>query len=251
MTDKMNGFYPMLNDVHDKAVKDLPLAECALFEHIWRKLIGWNQFEDEISISQLVKETSACRATIINLLNKLEEKRWILINRNTSKTNRKLTNEIALPRCPGIESRLGWSNKYTRGSTDSIPGGSLESRHTTDSLPTDSLQTSKVEPPQIFSPKQGLSDMVNIQSALYHKWGMRKVKAKDIENMLSSVTLFAGGTGQDPTTRKEVEIKARYAPIDFWFDMINQMTAKPNHVNAVIKYAKKAWPDYKRRNKLS
>ena len=31
----MNGFYPMLNDVHDKAVKDLPLAECALFEHMF------------------------------------------------------------------------------------------------------------------------------------------------------------------------------------------------------------------------
>lgn len=38
----MNGFYPVLNEIHDKAAKELPLAELALFEHIWRKLIGGN-----------------------------------------------------------------------------------------------------------------------------------------------------------------------------------------------------------------
>lgn len=150
----MNGFYPMLNEVHDKAVKDLPLAECALFEHIWRKLIGWNQFEDEISISQLVKETSACRATVITLLNNLEAKRWIIVTRQESKTRRKFTSKIALPRCPGIESRLGWSKIYTRGDTESIPGGSLESRHTTDTL-KDSLKTSPQSPPNNVTTSKG------------------------------------------------------------------------------------------------
>ena len=247
----MNGFYPMLNDVHDKAVKDLPLAECALFEHIWRKLIGWNQFEDEISISQLVKETSACRATIINLLNNLEDKRWIIVTRQSSKTKRKFTSKIAIPQCPGIQSRLGWSKKYTRGSLESIPGGSLESRHTTDSSSTDKLQTFKVDPPKTFSPKPGVIPLVNIEKVLKNKWGMVAVSHADIGRMLSSVTLFAGSIGQDPDTRKEVKIPARYAPLDFWFDVINKMSDKPDHVNAIIKYGKRAWPDYMRRNKLS
>jgi len=111
--NKMTGFYPMLNDVHDKAVKDLPLAECALFEHIWRKLIGWNQYTDTISIGQLVKETSASRATIIRLTKKLETKRWIIISRYC-KDGRHAINEIAIPECPGIKSKLGWCQNDTR-----------------------------------------------------------------------------------------------------------------------------------------
>ena len=141
----MNGFYPVLNEVHDKAAKELPLAELALFEHIWRKLIGWGKFEDEISISQLVNETTACRASIIHLLKKLEEKRWIVVTRQSSVTNRKFTSKIAIPACPGIESRLGWSKKQTRGGTESIPGGGIESRHTTDT-PKDSLKDKKIPP---------------------------------------------------------------------------------------------------------
>jgi len=141
----VNGFYPMLNDVHDKAVKDLPLAECALFEHIWRKLIGWNKWEDEISISQLVEETAACRASIMHIIKKLEEKRWIVVTRQTSVTNRNFTSKIAIPACPGIKSRLGWSTIHTTPSIESIPGGGIESIHTTDSSSTDNLQTSSTE----------------------------------------------------------------------------------------------------------
>lgn len=142
----MNGFYPMLNDVHDKAVKDLPLAECALFEHIWRKLIGWNQFEDEISISQLVKETSGSRSSVIRLLDSLEEKRWIIVTRQISDTNRNFTSKIAIPACPGIKMKLGWYQNDTRGSVKSIPGGGVKSIHTTDSSLTDNLQTTPPTP---------------------------------------------------------------------------------------------------------
>jgi len=117
----MNGFYPMLNEVHDKAVAELPLAECALFEHIWRKLIGWNQFEDQISIGQLVKETSGSRATILRLLKDLEEKRWIRISRNVNGGLRG-TNIISIPTCPGIIMRLGWYHFDTTPGVKMIPG---------------------------------------------------------------------------------------------------------------------------------
>lgn len=114
----MNGFYPVLNEVHDKAARDLPLAECALFEHIWRKLIGWNKFEDEISITQLVDETSASRATIIRLIKKLEDKRWIIVTRHFTDTNK-----IGIPRCPSIIMRLAdvdWSQIDTAASVKMI-----------------------------------------------------------------------------------------------------------------------------------
>ena len=161
----MNGFYPVLNEVHDKAAKELPLAELALFEHIWRKLIGWGKFEDEISISQLVEETSACRASIIHIIKKLEEKRWIVVTRQTSATNRKFTSKIAIPACPGIKSRLGWSKIQTRGSVESTPGGSLESRHTTD-IPKDSLKT-KTKKTRIFT-KQEANDLgIEVNQKIY------------------------------------------------------------------------------------
>lgn len=98
----MNGFYPMLNDVHDKAARELPLAECALFEHLWRKLIGWNQWSDDIAISQLDEELGGSRATILRLLKKLETKRWIIVARINGTTN-----NIGIPKCPGIKTRLG------------------------------------------------------------------------------------------------------------------------------------------------
>jgi len=253
----MNGFYPMLNEVHDKAVKELPLAECALFEHIWRKLIGWNKFEDEISISQLVKETSACRATVITLLNNLEAKRWIIVNRQTSNTRRKFTNKIALPRCPGIESRLGWSNIYTRAGIESVPGGSLESRHTTDSSFTDTSTDispidQKIDPPKKVSPKSGVSDMVNIQRALLEKWGIFSVSDASVLKMLSELTISRGAEGQDPVTREKTIVPPTYAPLEFWFDMINNMDDAPAHgVNSIIVYGKTAWNDWARRHKIT
>lgn len=137
----MNSFYPVLNEVHDKAAKELPLAELALFEHIWRKLIGWGKFEDEISISQLVNETRACKSSIIHILKQLEKKRWIIVTRQVSVVNRKFTNKIAIPACPGIESRLGWSKIHTTPGTESTLGGSVESRHTIDSSSKDNLKT--------------------------------------------------------------------------------------------------------------
>ena len=133
----MKGFYPVLNEIHDKAARELPLAELGLFEHIWRKLIGWNQFEDEISISQLVKETASSRATIIRLRNSLEAKRWIVVTRQSSVTERKFTSKIAIPACPGIIMRLGWYQIDTKGGIEMIPGGGIKIRHTTDSSSTD------------------------------------------------------------------------------------------------------------------
>lgn len=141
----MNGFYPMLNEVHDKAVRDLPLAECALFEHLWRKLIGWNQFGDEISISQLVKETSGSRATILRLLKSLEAKRWIVVSRSVTDKVRD-TNTISIPECPGIKMRLGWYQNDTTPGIDMTLGGGVKMIHTTDSSSTDSLQTVNNKP---------------------------------------------------------------------------------------------------------
>lgn len=133
---KMNGFYPVLNEIHDKAAKELPLAELALFEHIWRKLIGWNKFEDEISYSQLAKETLASRRTIIRLLKKLEDKRWIKIQRQSEDGINDI-NIISIPECPSVKMSLGWCQNVTRGSDKSTPGGSDKMTHTTDSSFTD------------------------------------------------------------------------------------------------------------------
>lgn len=153
----MNGFYPMLNDVHDKAVKDLPLAECALFEHIWRKLIGWNKFSDQISTSQLVTETSGSRATILRLLKSLEAKRWIVVSRSiTDKVCD--TNTISIPECPGIKMRLGWYQNDTTPGIDLTLGGSVKMRHTTDSSSTDSLKTSNNKPSALLPKKEKLSN---------------------------------------------------------------------------------------------
>jgi len=132
----VNGFYPVLNEVHDKAIQELSLAECALFEHIWRKLIGWKQFEDTISISQLVKETSGSRATILRLLKKLETKRWIVVIRHDG-----VTNSIGIPECPGIKMRLGWYQNDT-GTSVKMKPPPVSKRYTQQIDPKDSLQTS-------------------------------------------------------------------------------------------------------------
>lgn len=155
----MNGFYPMLNDVHDKVVKDLPLAECALFEHLWRKLIGWNKFSDEISISQLVKETSGSRATILRLLKSLEAKRWIVVSRSVTDKVRD-TNTISIPECPGIKILLGWCQNDTTPGIDMTLGGGVKMIHTTDSSSTDSLQTNNNTPLASLPEKKSNRDMV-------------------------------------------------------------------------------------------
>ena len=254
----MNGFYPVLNEVHDKAVKDLPLAECDLFEHIWRKLIGWNKFKNKISISQLVSETSSTRGTIIRLTKHLEDKRWIIISREMDgKVN--LTNQISIPECPGIKTKLGWCQNSTTPSVKIEPQvvskqdeGVVLKQDTQQTVLTDSLQTSKVEPPKKVYQKDGMSDMVNIQKALNDKWGMFQVSDGDVGRLLSSVALQEAVEGQDPNTRKRKVIPARYAPLQFWFDVINRMDDKPqNGVNSIIKYGKTIWKDYKKQNKLA
>jgi|GEM_PF-6799147 len=136
----MNGFYPVLNEIHDKAAKELPLAELALFEHIWRKLIGWGKFDDSISITQLVEETTASRMTVIRLVKKLETKRWIVVERVEG-----ITNNIAIPECPGIKMRLVPYQNGTGTSTKMRPGTSTKLGHTTDSSSTDSLKTPTTE----------------------------------------------------------------------------------------------------------
>ncbi len=159
----MNGFYPVLNAVHDKAVKDLPLAECALFEHIWRKLIGWNQFKDKISITQLVSETSSTRGTIIRLTKHLEDKRWIIISREMDgKVN--LTNQISIPECPGIKTKLGWCQNSTTPSVKTEPRvvpkqdeGVVSKQDTQQTVLTDNLKTKQAEPREL-SPSADDSD---------------------------------------------------------------------------------------------
>jgi len=247
----MNGFYPMLNDVHDKAVKDLSLAECALFEHIWRKLIGWQQWGDAISISQLEKETSGSRATILRLLKKLDKKRWIIVDRADG-----VTNIISIPKCPGIKTRLGVDpyqyDTNTGINMTLVPVSERDGyqcqndTHNRQGLktPPKDIKTKQGEAP---SPKTDLpqraastktTNEAKVEKKIMDKWdGKMKVTPMDMNRMLTTYN-----------TNEESQLQ-------FWSDVVKRMPddwakVKIKSVNGIIAYGEEMWPDYKKKHNM-
>jgi len=143
-------------------------------------------------------------------------------------------------------------------SVDGYDDGNEKTRHkkVTDAVTTprsdQKRSDQKEERPKKAYLKTGVDDITNIKKAMYDRWGIFSVSDGAVNNMLKleELLIVPARKGQDQTTRKEVWTTPEYAPLRFWFDMINRMD-KPEHgINTIADYGKKAWKDWAEANNI-
>ncbi len=115
----------------------------------------------------------------------------------------------------------------------------------------DQRREDKVDPPKIVTIKPGIPKSTNIKRAFNDKWGIFQLSDMAVHKLLTTCTSFKGiPTGRNPEI--EPGTPPEYAPLQFWFDVINRMNGKPeNGINSVIEYGRKAWKNWARDHKIS
>ena len=73
-----HGFTAIPNYYFDSILPTLTLIEDRILQVIFRKTLGFQKLEDEISLSQIVKLSNLAKSTCVNCLKTLEEKNSLL-----------------------------------------------------------------------------------------------------------------------------------------------------------------------------
>ena len=113
-------------------------------------------------------------------------------------------------------------------------------------LRSEEKRKDKEEAPKTLSPKKGIPGDTNIKLALKNKWGIYQISDVDVNKLLTALWSFRGMPDARPPVPPE------YAPIEFWFAVINRMNGAPqNGINSVIEYGRTMWNDWAKENKIS